>query len=180
MGNHPRKSHFHYFSSNDSQLTILHSWTDDEYLQKWRFCSPFRVCDRESQFFVQNVVEKGSQQPNDVVFRVLLYQTFTRSETYNLLEKKLKPLTWASYKRSAYAKVLGDAYNRGQSLYTGAYQKPAPCFNSEKAYENHLMLIEMFMERGIVQELLDAKYLADIYEFIGSFPGMGMHIAFDI
>ena len=42
-------------------------------------------------------------------------------------------------------------------------------------------VVETFMERGIVQELSDAKYLADIYEFIGSFPGMmGTHLASDV
>lgn len=107
------------------------------------------------------------------MFRVLLYSTFTKNETWELLRRELGPLTWRTYQRKKYQRVLGGAKNEGMTLYTGAYFKPAPSFGYSDYYINHLCLLESFMEHKFADRLMGAEYLADVFEFIAAFPSMG-------
>ena len=75
-------------------------------MQAYKFCSVFRVSDRGCQFLITDIIQKGSTKHEDIVFRVLLYNIFTRIETYKLLEGELGPLTWEAYDRSKYDRVL--------------------------------------------------------------------------
>ncbi|KAF8622612.1 hypothetical protein AX15_006869 [Amanita polypyramis BW_CC] len=148
-------------------------WTSDSILRKYRFCNSYRVLDKGCQFLIREVIEKGSQEPEEVVFRVLLYTTFTKIETWELLDNELGPLTWATYDRKKYQKVLAEAKRQGVSLYTGSYIKPAPNYGYSDNFMNHLHLLEMFMENNFTGRLMDAEYLADVFEYIASFPSMG-------
>jgi len=148
-------------------------WTDDPILQKYPFCNTFRVLDRVCQYIIQDVIEKGSQDPTELVFRIALFNMFTKIETWELLVEQLGPLTWERYSRQHYQRVLSQAKREGMTLYTGAFQKPAPHFGFADAYMNHLVLLEMFMENDLARRLQNAKYLAEVYEYLISFPGMG-------
>ncbi|KIM41897.1 hypothetical protein M413DRAFT_48233, partial [Hebeloma cylindrosporum] len=148
-------------------------WTEDKVLQKYFFCNTYRVLDKGCQYLIKEVIEKGSQDPKEVVFRVLLFNTFTKIETWELLDSELGPLTWTSYDREKYKKVLRKAFNQGISLYTGAFIKPAPHFGCKANHDNHLLFLEMLMENELFSKLLDAEYLADVYEHLISFPSMG-------
>lgn len=149
------------------------SWSDDPILRKYPFCNTYRVLDKGCQYLIREVIEKGSQEPEEVTFRVLLFTTFTKIETWELLDGELGPLTWATYKRKEYQRVLADAKNQGIALYTGSYIKPAPYFGHHDNFMNHLCLLENFMENQFAGRLTSAKYLADVFEYIAAFPSMG-------
>lgn len=148
-------------------------WTDDPILQKYYFCNTYRVLDKLCQYMIREVIEKGPQDPTEIVFRVLLFNSFTKIETWELLNQKLGPLTWATYDRQRYNHVLAKAKSNGMTLYTGAFIKPAPHFGYTDNYMNHLCLLEVFMENQLAFRLLNAPTLADVYEYIISFPSMG-------
>ena len=63
--------------------------------------------------------------------------------------------------------------NIDATLYTGAYIKPAPHFGFKQNYMNHLCLLESLMESELAGRLLIAPYMADVYEYLISFPSMG-------
>ncbi|KAF8637106.1 hypothetical protein AX17_003010 [Amanita inopinata Kibby_2008] len=148
-------------------------WTEDRILQRYPFCNTYRVLDKLCQYLIREVIEKGSQDPEEVTFRVILFNTFTRIETWELLDHELGPLTWATYNRAKYQRVLSRAKNDGMSLYTGSFIKPAPHFGYSDNFMNHLCLLEMFMEHGFASRVMGAKYLADVFEYIAAFPSMG-------
>ncbi|KAM6499548.1 hypothetical protein JOM56_005056 [Amanita muscaria] len=148
-------------------------WSDDPILNTYPFCNTYRVLDKGTQFLIREVIEKGSQTPEELVFRVVLFNTFTKIETWELLDEELGPLTWATYNRKRYSDVLAEAKSRGKTLYTGSFIKPAPHFGCPDNYMNHLFLLEHFMEQDLAGRLSNAEYLADVYEFIISFPSMG-------
>ncbi|KAL0952731.1 hypothetical protein HGRIS_006962 [Hohenbuehelia grisea] len=148
-------------------------WTNDRHLREHFFCNTFRVLDKVTQYIISEVIEKGNQSPQEVVFRVVLFNTFTKIATWELLQARIGKLTWASYKREAYADVLLDAKNSGQTLYTCAFQKPAPKFGHDDLFMNHLELLEMLMNSDLAGYIASAQYIVEIYEFIISFPGMG-------
>ncbi|KAF8064188.1 hypothetical protein FPV67DRAFT_1503875 [Lyophyllum atratum] len=151
----------------------LKPWSDDPIFRKYAFCNTFRVLDKLSQYLIREVIEKGSQEPQEVVFRVLLFNSFTKIETWELLVNELGPLTWPRYKREAYQQVLSKAKRGGATLYTGAFQKPAPKFEFKDAHINHLCLLETFMEMDLPGKFKSAKYLAEVFEYLLSFPSMG-------
>lgn len=107
------------------------------------------------------------------MFRITLFNLFTKIETWELLIRELGPLTWSRYDRSNYQRVLNRAKKEGMALYTGAFQKPAPHFDFSDAYMNHLCLLEMLMENDLAGRLLNANYMAEVYEYLISFPSMG-------
>lgn len=114
------------------------------------------------------------------MFRVLLYNIFTRIETYKLLEEQLGPLTWESYDRPQYDKVLQHAMDSGLTIYTGAFQKPAPSLGHVTAFRNHLVLLEVMMGVGFPRKLAQCKYMRDAFDLVNEFPGMGDFMAFQL
>jgi hypothetical protein len=142
-------------------------------LQTYSFCNIFRILDRTTQYLIREVIEVGSQKPNDVVFRVVLFNLFTKIETYELLQRRLGPLTWERYDPEAYEEVLEEAKDDGTTLYTGAFQKPAPKYHHcVIAHKNHLRLLEALLSSGLTKQLQRAESLADVFTFIASFSGM--------
>jgi hypothetical protein len=156
-------------------------WTKDRILQSYRFCNVYRVADRISQFVIHEVIETGSQKPADIIFRVVLFNLFTKIETYQLLDDKLGPLTWSTYHREKCESVLAEAKDNGAVLYTGAYQKAAYQLGpSKEAFRNHLSLLEAMMNAGLVRCVVKAKSLAEVYTFILEFPGMGSFTSYQL
>lgn len=148
-------------------------WTEDVILQEYHFCNTFRVLDRLSQYIIREVVEKGSQKPEEVAFRVILFNLFTRIETWEALQNEVGPLKWSTYNRDKYAAVLHKAKILGKALYTGAFQKPAPKFENVDGYVNHLILLEVLMDNEIHHKCLHSWHMADVFEYLISFPSMG-------
>ena len=149
-------------------------------LRKYFFCNTFRVLDKGCQFLIKEVIEKGSQEPEELVFRVILFNLFSKIETWQLLNKKLGPLKWTTYSHEKYAKVLSDAVARGITLYTHAFIKPAPHFGHKPNYKNHLCFLEVLMDNRLFARLLIAPYMADVYEYLYSFPSLGSFSAYQL
>ncbi|KAF8154014.1 hypothetical protein B0H34DRAFT_676883 [Crassisporium funariophilum] len=156
-------------------------WTDDPILDRYFFCNTYRVLDKLCQYLIREVIEKGPQDPVEVVFRVVLFNLFTKISTWELLATSLGPLTYKTYDRLAYQRVLATAVAGGMTLYTGAFIKPAPRFYDYKEnYMNHLCLLEVLMENQLPYKLLGAPHMADVYEYIISFPSMGDFTAYQL
>ncbi|KAI6047260.1 hypothetical protein EDC04DRAFT_603591 [Pisolithus marmoratus] len=154
-------------------------WTKDPILQCHKFCNTFRILDRGSQYLVTEVIEKGSQDLEEVTFRVLLFSLYTNINTYETLRKNIRPFTWSAYKRENYEKVLRRLYAKGIAIYTGAYQKPAPDLGFAENFMNHLALMEVLMEE-MPDVLTTAEYMADVFEWLRSFRSIGDFTAYQL
>lgn len=156
-------------------VLFIGRWTTDPVLDEGRFCNVFRVADATCQYMIHYVVHTGSQDPTELVFRVVLFDTFTRINTWEYLIKELGALTWAHYKQAAYVKALRKAAALGVSLYTGSFQKPSPSHHYKKpeAFHNHLMALEALMKGGLPDRLCNATSMEALYNWIRAFPGMG-------
>lgn len=106
-----------------------------------------------------------------------MFNTFTKIETWEWLEKKLGPLTWASYDQAEYVRVLSLA---NFTLYTGAFIKPNPMGFGYGDIRNHFALLEALMHGGLVREMQKAKYLVEVYEYLISQPGMGEFTSYQL
>ncbi|KAF8918326.1 hypothetical protein CPB85DRAFT_76613 [Mucidula mucida] len=157
-------------------------WTINKLLQREFFCNTFRILDRTAQYLITEVIEKGSQEPRELLFRTLLFTTFNKIATWELLAEKIPSLTWATYKRKRYEKVLDTAKKSGTSLFSAAYQKQNG-FSQQKRngstvdmWRHHLDIVEEMMGGDVLLNKLRAPnvYLDDIFDFCkDTFWGFG-------
>ena len=72
-------------------------WTDDPVLASFRFTNTFRAADRVSQYLIRNVIYRGPGEPDEVLFRILLFKFFNKVETWELLERELGPVELGAF-----------------------------------------------------------------------------------
>src|SRR5262245_3676283 len=73
-------------------------WTRDPVLATYRFTNTYRVLDRVSQYLVRCVIYRGSPNPDEVFFRILLFKFFNRIDTWELLLRKFAEMTRHGYR----------------------------------------------------------------------------------
>src|SRR5271165_2015781 len=101
-------------------------WTSDPILRRHRFTNCYRAADRVSQFLISQVIYQGSQEPDEVVFRTLLFKVFNRIATWQRLEAAVGEVSWREYDYARYELVLTAAFANGERLYSAAYVVPPP------------------------------------------------------
>jgi hypothetical protein len=154
-------------------------WTDDAILAQYRFTNAYRAADRVSQFLIAGVIyARGAPtEPEDVVFRILLFKLFNKVETWRALERALGEVSWRSYDFARYRGVLDAAAARGP-IYSAAYVIPPPRLGEPQKRLNHLRLLERMMRDGLPGTVLAARGLREIYETLLGYPSMGRFLAF--
>ena len=50
-----------------------HPWTEDPVLRKYKFTNVYRATDRVSQYLIKHVIYTGDQQPDELLFRIMLF-----------------------------------------------------------------------------------------------------------
>ncbi len=153
-------------------------WTTDPILQAHRFTNCYRASDRVSQYLIQEVAYRGSQDADEVVFRVLLFKMFNKIATWELLVSQRDTPTWSDYDLNEYDRILSIAFERGQRLYSPAYVIPPPAMGAERKHTNHLLLLQHMMRAQLPNMLHEAPTMADAYHILHSFPAIGDFLAF--
>ena len=113
----------------------------------------------------------------DGFFRVLLFSTFNRIETWKLLERKIGKLDAASFDVAKYDKILSHAFDTGVAVYSSAYYMPGPHFGHIRNHSNHLRLIDAMMSLKVYDRLKKMEHLKDAHGYITLFPSMGEFMA---
>lgn len=155
-------------------------WTSDSILENWKFTNTYRVLDRVSQFLLREVINKGDQSVEELFFRILLFKTFNRIETWNLLMDKLGEISWQFYDFERYDFVLSEARNSGMAIYSMAYVMPSAgaVFGESRKHQNHLRLIEFMFSNRIPFEIASAKSLSQVFNTLRQCPSIGNFLAF--
>lgn len=153
-------------------------WTSDPILRVHRFTNCYRASDRVSQYLINEVAYRGSQQREEIVFRALLFKFFNKISTWQLLERELGPLTWEGFDLDAYDSVLSEASRAGVTLYSAAYVMPAPNLGAARKHTNHLRLLETMMRSGLPKRVQDAIDMRAAFELLKGYPGIGDFLAF--
>jgi hypothetical protein len=154
-------------------------WTDDPVISRFRFTNAYRAADRVSQDLIR-VAYEGSQEPSEVLFRVLLYRFFNKPSTWQTLEASVGEVSRDSYDIDAYAAVLDRMLARGERVYSAAYILPPPPFGAVRKHRNHLLLIDHMLKSGITEKVIEARSLKDVFELIASFPSLGPFLAYQL
>ncbi|MDX5562832.1 putative DNA base hypermodification protein [Streptomyces sp. ID05-04B] len=153
-------------------------WTTDPILSEHRFTNCFRAADRVSQYAIGQVIYTGDQDWTEVFFRTVLFKTFNRISTWELLCSRLGEVSWSEFSFAAYNKVLSEAFQAGERLYSAAYVVPPPALGEARKHSNHLRLIETMMAARVPEQLAEAASMRSAFEVLLDFPSMGNFLAY--
>ena len=139
--------------------------TDDLILREYKFTNSYRASDRVSQYLIKNVIYQNEYTEEDAVFRILLFKTFNKIETWKKLESKLGRISYRNFSIDQYGKILKDCYNTGDTLYSGAYIMASgkSVFGQERKFMNHLMLIDYMMKDHVTKKVVECRKLKELY-----------------
>jgi 5-hmdU DNA kinase, helical domain len=155
-------------------------WTADPILATYRFTNCYRAADRVSQYLIKEVIYRGSQDADEVLFRTLLFRFFNRITTWELLRSAFGELTWASFRLDRYDQVLTEAFGRGERIYTGAYVIPSPNLGRSRKHTNHLLLLQHLLHSGLRSRLEASASMAQVFDVLRGYPGLGTFLAFQL
>ncbi len=153
-------------------------WTRDPIIARHRFTNCFRAADRVSQYLIREVIYRGDQARDEVVFRALLFKLFNRVSTWEYLTAELGEPSWTSFDRDAYNAALGDRFDAGARLYSAAYVMPPPRLGAARKHSNHLLLLEMMMRDRLPDRLAAAATMEEAFNTLRSYPAIGDFLAF--
>ena len=154
-------------------------WTEDPIIKQFKFTNAYRVADRVSQYLIRNVIYKGDQSIEELFFRIILFKIFNRISTWQILEDKLKEITYKSFTIKAYDRILSDAFKSGYKIYSAAYIMPSGGRNGGKRkHRMHLELLNFMMSDRAPAKLSECKSMGKAFDILRSYPTIGDFLAF--
>lgn len=157
-------------------------WTGDSVLNEFKFTNAYRAADRVSQFLIKDVIYKGSQAPEELFFRILLFKLFNKIETWNLLGRQLGTPGWHSYRYADYDRVLLGALRAGATIYSAAYIMASghEQFAVSRKHQAHLRLLELMIEQRVPHRLQNLRSMKEAFELLRSYPLIGDFLAYQL
>lgn len=155
-------------------------WTEDAVLSEFKFTNAYRASDRVSQYLIRNVIYTGDQASEEVFLRTIIFKIFNRISTWELLIEKFGEVTCESFSFRRYDRVLSNAIERGDRLYSAAYIMPSgrSVFGYARKHRTHLRIIERMMEDEVVRRIEDASSMQNVFELLLSYPTIGPFLAY--
>ena len=157
-------------------------WSDDKIFRTYKFTNAYRASDRVSQYLIRKVIYRSDlpKNPDEIVFRILLFKFFNRIQTWELLEREIGPITFADYNFDRYSHVLDQALGRGQRIYSAAYIMPPGRqeYGYAKKHQHHLWLLESMMNDNLADRLTDAPSMQVAFEVLRNYPSLGNFLAY--
>jgi hypothetical protein len=155
-------------------------WTNDDILTKHKFTNAYRASDRVSQYLIKNVIYNLSSEPKEVLFRLLLFKTFNKIETWELLSNRIGNISYREYNFEVYDEILSTLMMNGTSIYSGAYIMTSgrSRFGYSKKHRNHLKLIEYMIEDDLTEKVMNSKSLESLFNLLKEYPTIGNFLAY--
>lgn len=154
-------------------------WTKDPILLRYRFTNAYRAADRVSQYLITEV-QNGpgrSQDPREVFFRTILFKLFNKIETWWHIERECGAVSFGSTNLEDVDRALEELRIR-TPIYSAAYIMPSPKLGGLRKHTNHLALVRLMMRERLAERLHQSAGLADVYEKLRAYPGVGRFLAF--
>ncbi|HMJ01175.1 MAG TPA: nucleotide kinase domain-containing protein [Gaiellaceae bacterium] len=160
-------------------------WTDDSIINRFKFTNAYRASDRVSQFLIRDVIYRDGFSADDTLLRIVLFRLFSKTSTWQALERELGPIRRATISTRRLAHVLERLHARGP-IYTSAFILCAnDAYGHTRKFLNHIALVrDMFRARRLPTAVASARSLGALYEALLAYPligpFMGYQLAIDI
>lgn len=155
-------------------------WTQDKVIAGHRFTNCYRAADRVSQYLISNVAySTDTVDPTDVMFRILLFKTFNKIQTWEALSEAMDQTpTHTRFDVEVYDRILGSRIDAGTRLYSAAYIVPPPPFGAMRKHTNHLRLLAHVLHHRVLEQVRLAPSMAAAYMALADLPGLGPFLAY--
>jgi len=164
-----------------NRINNINPITTDEILAKYKFTNAYRASDRVSQYLIKNVIYSSEKYTDlDILLRILLFKIFNKISTWEFIEAKLGDITFQSFEFEKFNKVLSDAKNNKETIYSGAYIMTSgkSIFGYEKKHSNHLKLLEQYVNQKLLNTIQSAGSLENVYKALLDIPTFGAFLAY--
>ena len=153
---------------------------DDPILQTYKFTNAYRASDRVSQYLIRHVIYEGDQSNKEIFFRIILFKTFNKIETWKLIKKDIGEISYREYNFNDYDRILSKALEGGRSIYSAAYIMPSGSrsFGQKYKHRNHLKLFEKMMKDNLPEYICEAKSMQRVFELLRQYPMIGDFLAY--
>lgn len=150
-------------------------WTSDTVMANYRFTNAYRVLDRVSQFLLARVIYQGSQLPEEVFFRIMVFKIFNRIDTWELLVRQFGEVSWGAYDFIQYDNTLTSASEKGSRIFSAAYIMPSgkTTFGDGRKHRNYLHLLERMMAERLPSRLMDCRTMEQAFGLLRNCPLIG-------
>ena len=154
--------------------------TNDPILREYKFTNVYRACDRVSQYLISHVVYKDLDRftPRDVLLRILIFKIFNKIETWQYLEDAYGEISCGHFDVDNICGLLTKR-QKTTPIFSNAYMMTG----SHRLYDylpsKHAKWLQMvkneFLGKGIVDKVLCAQSMEDVFElmercsFVGGF-----------
>ena len=156
----------------------LGPWTSDPVLARHRFTNAYRASDRVSQYLLQHVIYDEDRDVLDAILRVLLFKIFNRIDTWEHLVDRVGQPRVADFDAERYGTAIDELLHRRRRVYSAAYIMPDPRLGADRKHRNHLSLLEMLLQTGVLAGLERTRSLRSLYEQLCEVPSFGPFLAF--
>lgn len=155
-------------------------WTKDVILKLFKFTNAYRATDRVSQYLIKDVIYKGDQTPEEVLFRILLFKIFNKIETWVTLVKEVGEIRFDSYDYKKYNTVLECIRQKGDAVYSGAYIMASgkTSFGLEFKHQNHLKLLEKMFADRIYSKIQALRSMSQLFDELAKYPTIGPFLSY--
>lgn len=157
--------------------------TNDPILREYKFTNVYRACDRVSQYLLSHIIYNNveSNTPEDMLLRILVFKIFNKIETWEYLEQTYGDITIAHFdvkrisrllsERQQYAPIFNNAY-----MMTGSHKRYD--YLSTKHEKWLTMVKKEFLDEGVIDKVLHAKSLEEIYHLLRQCSFLGGFLAY--
>lgn len=156
-------------------------WSEDDVLQRYKFCNVFRAADRVSQYMIKDVAYMEEGDFADRALRIVAFRTFSNMATWEGVKAELgRELRLADLESGQFERALETVKAENGGLYTGAFILCAnKAYGFDEKHRNHVALwTEMFGPGRLAQRLEAAKDLETVVKLLEGFPLMGPFMAY--
>ena len=157
-------------------------WTKDDTLANYRFTNAYRAADRVSQYLIRHVIyaEDLPDDPDEVVFRVLLFKLFNRIETWEVLAGELGGVVLADNPLLRIDEILTNELKAGRRIYSAAYIMPTSISPGREGrkHPTHLALLQRMMADRLGDRLAEAQTMQAGFDLLRSYPMIGDFLAY--
>jgi len=157
--------------------------TKDPILREYKFTNVYRACDRVSQYLISQVIYKDVEKytPEDTILRILIFKIFNKSSTWEYIQNHYGDLTCQNFSPARLSKVL-SFLRESQAIFNNAYIMTG----SSQRYKNLRfkherwlqMVFDEFISGGVLNEVLRAKSLENIYNLLSECSFIGSFLAY--
>ena len=159
-------------------------WTNDPIIARYKFCNVYRAADRVSQYMIRDVCYNDQPDaPSDRLFQIVAFRIFSNIATWESLRHKLghSPII-DDLVDGSFERALCETKAENRTLYTGAFILCATnAYGRRLKHLNHVELLkDMFVNRDLGRQILEATSLRYIYDLVHGFPLMGDFMSYQI